>query len=175
MGEAAKKRIDSHPHHTLYHAKRVLGRRFHDKAVYDLKEEVEFKVVPIDDSMDEDSNTGVTFEIPFHHRSPTHGDANIRITPQQVGSYVVHYLMTITRKYLGHDNIKSAVKAVPAKFDAIQREATVEAFRLAGIKVARILEEPVAAALAYGLQKKANVDYIIVYVFGGNRCPEMAM
>lgn len=75
--------------------------------------------------------------------------------------------MSITRKHLGHDNIKAAVIAVPAKFDTFQREATVHAFRSAGIKVARILEEPVAAALAYGLQKKENVDYIIVYDFGG--------
>jgi molecular chaperone DnaK (HSP70) len=140
-----------------------------------MMKEVEFKLVPTHGlSMNEEAFTGISFEIPMHHpprSSPnqiyTSDPTYIQISPQQVGSYVVHYLMTLTRKYLGHDNIKSAVIAVPAKFDTVQRAATVEAFRLAGIQVARILEEPVAAALAYGLQKKANVDYIIVYDFGG--------
>lgn len=91
----------------------------------------------------------------------------ISILPHQVGSYVINHLMEITSQYLGYDNVKSAVIAVPAKFSAQQRQSTVEAFKHVGVKVARILEEPVAAALAYGLQKKEHVDYIIVYDFGG--------
>eukprot|EP01083_Nonionella_stella_P208309 756043_1 len=75
--------------------------------------------------------------------------------------------MEITTQYLGHDNVRSAVIAVPAKFNADQRKDTVLAFQNIGVNVARILEEPVAAALAYGLQKKENVDFIIVYDFGG--------
>mmetsp|Transcript_4330 Transcript_4330/g.9445 ORF Transcript_4330/g.9445 Transcript_4330/m.9445 type:complete len:316 (-) Transcript_4330:97-1044(-) len=75
--------------------------------------------------------------------------------------------MSLTRDFLGHDNVKSAVLAVPAKFDAHQRRRTFEAFGLAGVKVARVLEEPTAAALAYGLHKKEGVEKILVYDFGG--------
>ena len=80
---------------------------------------------------------------------------------------MVHHLARIAQEFLGHDNVKSAVICVPAKFDARQRQATVTAFRQAGLQVARIVEEPTAAALAYGLHRKAGVDYILVYDFGG--------
>ena len=75
--------------------------------------------------------------------------------------------MDITQQYLGHQNVKNAVIAVPAKFNEKQRAATRKAFQNAGVTVTRVLEEPVAAALAYGLQKKSNVDFIMVYDFGG--------
>lgn len=190
VGSAAKKRIDTHPHHTLYHAKRVLGRFYDDDAVKELKEEVEFHVHKqiksnngneVDDFRnsdvdDQEEKYGVVFNVPFHHKSlkkltkekqEQQKNNLISILPHQVGSYVINHLMEITSQYLGYDNVKSAVIAVPAKFSAYQRQSTVEAFKHVGVKVARILEEPVAAALAYGLQKKENVDYIIVYDFGG--------
>jgi molecular chaperone DnaK (HSP70) len=151
-GAPAKKRIDSHPHHTLYNAKRVLGRRSTHEAADELRREVEFSVVSSDDS--------IMFQVPHHH-------ARLTIAPQQVGAYVVNHLMELTKAYLGHDNVKAAVICVPAKFDALQRQATAEAFRLAGVTVTRMLEEPTAAALAYGLHKKEGVDYILVYDFGG--------
>lgn len=152
VGQTAKRRIDSHPHHTLYNAKRVLGRPFDDSAVSDLAAEVEFRVR-------HDAASGeAAFSVP---------DSLEPIKPQQVGSYVVHHLVQMTKQYLGHDNVKSAVICVPAKFDADQRRRTVEAFRHAGISVARVVEEPTAAALAYGLHLKRGVDYILVYDFGG--------
>ena len=188
VGSAAKKRIDTHPHHTLYHAKRVLGRFYDDDAVKELKEEVEFYVNKQEKEHDNDIDNnninddeeeqkyGVVFDVPFHYRSLKQSTRKqeeqqqnnvISILPHQVGSYVINHLMEITAEYLGYDNVRSAVIAVPAKFSAYQRQSTVEAFKHVGVKVARILEEPVAAALAYGLQKKENVDYIIVYDFGG--------
>ena len=153
VGQPAKRRIDSHPHQTLYNAKRVLGRMADDAAVKALAQEVEFSVT----ASEEDG--GATFHVGHHVANP--------ISPVQVGGYVVHHLMQITQAFLGHDNVKSAVICVPAKFDAWQRQKTAEAFRLAGISVARIVEEPTAAALAYGLHRKAGVDYILVYDFGG--------
>ena len=78
---------------------------------------------------------------------------------------VVHHLIQITKTFLGHENVKSAVLAVPAKFDTLQRQRTMEAFKYAGVKVARVLEEPAAAALAYGLHKKEGVEKILVYDF----------
>lgn len=152
VGQTAKRRIDSHPHHTLYHAKRVLGRSSDDEAVAELRGEVEFTV------QDNDNGEGVLFQVP---------DTPHPIPPSQVGSYVVSHLMKITEKFLGHENVKSAVICVPAKFNQLQRMATHEAFQRAGVKVARVVEEPTAAALAYGLHKKQGVDYILVYDFGG--------
>jgi molecular chaperone DnaK (HSP70) len=153
VGQAAKRRIDSHPHHTLYQAKRVVGRPATDPAIAELRAEVEFGVHAHDDHEE-----GVFFKVP---------DTPLPITPQQVGSYVVHHLVQITKQFLGHNNVMSAVICVPAKFDDHQRQKTYDAFRAAGISVARIVEEPTAAALAYGLHRKEGVDYILVYDFGG--------
>lgn len=150
VGQAAKRRIDSHPHHTLYHAKRVLGRPLTDPAVQQLQSEVEFRITEFDDEL--------VFRVP---------QSTQPISPQLVGSYVVHHLMQITAKVLGHDNVKTAVICVPAKFNTEQRTATYQAFLQAGVKVQRIVEEPTAAALAYGLHRKEGVDYILVYDFGG--------
>lgn len=150
VGQRAKQRIDSHPHRTLYHAKRVLGRPTSDSAIDDLRKEVEFAVIP-----DEESSEAA-FKVDDHV-----------ILPQHVGSYVVTHLIDITKTFLGHDNVKSAVLAVPAKFNTLQRQRTMEAFKEAGVKIARVLEEPAAAALAYGLHKKEGVEKILVYDFGG--------
>ncbi|CAJ1945805.1 unnamed protein product [Cylindrotheca closterium] len=151
VGSRAKHRIDSHPTHTLYHAKRVLGRPADDPAIAELNQEVEYKMIQgtIEDE-------GVMFQVNGHI-----------ISPRQVGSYVVFHLLQIAKTFLGHDNIKSAVLAVPAKFDTRQRQLTMEAFQQAGVKISRVLEEPSAAALAYGLHKKEGVEKILVYDFGG--------
>jgi molecular chaperone DnaK (HSP70) len=153
VGQAAKNRIDSHPYQTLYHAKRLLGRTGTDPVLADMQKEVEFKIASNDDD-----SVGMLV---------SHDHAALSLSPSQVGSYIVNYMMEITQLYLGHDNIKSAVICVPAKFDAKQRQQTVQAFTDAGIKVTRILEEPTAAALAYGLHKKEGVEFILVYDFGG--------
>jgi molecular chaperone DnaK (HSP70) len=152
VGQAAKRRIDSHPHQTLYNAKRMLGRDFTDNAVTELRNEVEFGIQAHDESGQ------ATFKV---------GHWDHAIPPNQVGAYVVNHLIQITKTFLGHENVKSAVICVPAKFDAYQRQLTAEAFKMAGVSVARIVEEPTAAALAYGLHRKAGVDYILVYDFGG--------
>ena len=159
VGQAAKRRIDSHPHHTLYHAKRVLGRPATDPAVTTLRNEVEFGVYDRTTSHDDDDDdAGVEFRVP---------DTPLPITPDMVGSYIVHHLLQMTYTVMGHANVKSAIICVPAKFNARQRSETVRAFAQAGIHVARIVEEPTAAALAYGLHRKPGVDYILVYDFGG--------
>ena len=158
VGQVAKRRIDSHPHQTLYNAKRVLGRQADDPAVQALKAEVEFAIHASSDD-DDDEYNGATFHVGHHVENP--------ISPVQVGGYVVQHLMQMAQTFLGHDNVKSAVICVPAKFDARQRQLTAQAFQLAGVSVARVVEEPTAAALAYGLHRKAGVDYILVYDFGG--------
>jgi molecular chaperone DnaK (HSP70) len=164
VGQAAKRRIDSHPHHTLYHAKRVLGRPFDDPAVAALAAEVEFGV---ERSMVNGMVNGVVGPNDDHSVAFRVPDTHIAITPQMVGSYVIHHLVRMTETVLGHANVKSAIICVPAKFNAHQRQETVAAVQAAGLKVTRIVEEPTAAALAYGLHRKPNVNYILVYDFGG--------
>ena len=93
--------------------------------------------------------------------------AHAAVSPETVGSHVLGHLLALAEQRLGHDQISKAVVAVPAKFSAEQRRATVEAYKQAGLRVVRIIEEPTAAALAYGLDKKPHVDYILVYDFGG--------
>eukprot|EP00814_Leptocylindrus_danicus_P001176 CAMPEP_0116020508 /NCGR_PEP_ID=MMETSP0321-20121206/9838_1 /TAXON_ID=163516 /ORGANISM="Leptocylindrus danicus var. danicus, Strain B650" /LENGTH=524 /DNA_ID=CAMNT_0003491211 /DNA_START=51 /DNA_END=1625 /DNA_ORIENTATION=+ len=172
VGYDAKQRIDSHAHSTIFHSKRFLGRDFTDEAVTEQQAEVEFDValdihntVMSPSSLDGDDGGGVVFRIP-HVGGDSKSDP-LLVSPESIGSYIVSYLMKLTQHHLGYDNVKSAVIAVPAKFDMVQRQATAQAFKLAGIKVARVLEEPVAAALAYGLHRKPNVDHILVYDFGG--------
>ncbi len=164
VGHAAKKRIDTHPHQTLYQAKRVLGRPHDDAAVEELNKEVEFIVEREPERPPPTESDGRKIEaLPLE--SVFRVDDSVALSPQQVGGHVVNFLVSLAREFLGHDNVKSAVLAVPAKFDAHQRRRTFEAFQLAGIKVARVLEEPTAAALAYGLHKKEGVEKILVYDF----------
>ena len=176
VGRAAKGRIDGHPHHTLYHSKRVIGREIDHPSVASLRSEVDFDVVPDDRDA---SGTMAAFGVPYHLPPSSTTAAAVAettaatappsavLSPSQIGSYVIHHLMTLTRNHLGHDNVRSAVIAIPAKFDPSQRDATVRAYELAGVKVARILEEPAAAALAYGLHKRDDVHYVMVYDVGG--------
>ncbi|GAX11974.1 hypothetical protein FisN_8Lh069 [Fistulifera solaris] len=156
VGRAAKELIESHPLSTIYQAKRVLGRTFTDPSVQHFQNEVEFVL------RENDDDGSVVFHVANHHHH-----IHQTITPIQVGSKVVKHLLQMTNRYLQHENVKSAVICVPAKFDARQRQATVQAFREAGVSVQRILEEPAAAALAYGLHHKDGVDFILVYDFGG--------
>ena len=172
VGAEAKMRIDTHPLHTVYHAKRVIGRPYQDDASKILSDEVEFKVVVDSNATNTvDGMEGVAFRIPHSMPSSAEGAADGRrhldIPPQQVGKYIVRHLIDMAKNFLGHENVKSAVIAIPAKFSSQQRIATAEAFTAAGIRVARILEEPTAAALAYGLDKKDGVNHIMVYDFGG--------
>ena len=169
VGQAAKDRIDSHPHHSVYHAKRIIGREYEHESVYSLKGEVDFEIV---------SQSGLA-AIRFPYHTPPSSDSAMAdsiqdastttavLSPSGIGAYIISHLKNITRNYLKHDNIKSVVIAIPAKFEPPQRDATVRAYQLAGLKVARILEEPTAAALAYGLHKRDDVHHVLVYDFGG--------
>ncbi|KAL7536873.1 hypothetical protein ACHAXR_007455 [Thalassiosira sp. AJA248-18] len=158
VGQAAKDRINSHPHHTVYHAKRIIGREYNHESVHSLKGEVDFGIVSKKDENNDimagAADAGATTSAAI-------------LSPSEIGSYIIHHLRTIARNHLQHDNVQSAVIAIPAKFDPSQRDATIRAFQLAGLKVARILEEPTAAALAYGLHKRDDVHYVMVYDFGG--------
>ena len=168
VGQAAKDRINTHPHHTVYHAKRIIGRKYNHDSVKSLVGEVDYDIVSNDES-DGDASFSVPYHIPTEDATTitTSTPSSTNITPSEIGSYIIHHLRTLTRNHLQHDNVHSAVIAIPAKFEPAQRDATIRAFELAGLKVARILEEPTAAALAYGLHKRDDVHYVMVYDFGG--------
>lgn len=150
----------------MYHAKRIIGREFDHASVESLKGEVDFDVV----SKQHDSSNLAAFSVPYHlppSETVPEKLSSAVLFPSEVGAYIINHLKTITRNYLQHDNIQSAVIAIPAKFEPSQRDATIRAFQAAGLKVARVLEEPTAAALAYGLHKREDIHYVMVYDFGG--------
>nr|WP_260987454.1 molecular chaperone DnaK [Roseomonas gilardii] len=147
VGQAAKRQAVTNPTDTLYAVKRLIGRRFDDPMVQKEKSLA-----------------------PFHIIRADNGDAWVeargeKMAPQQVSAYVLGKMKETAENYLG-DKVTQAVITVPAYFNDAQRQATKEAGRIAGLEVLRIINEPTAAALAYGLDKK-NSGTIVVYDLGG--------
>lgn len=147
VGEPAKRRAILDPENTVYESKRFIGRKFEE--VKDEAKRVSYRVVP-------DEKGDASFEIPNLGR---------KVRPEEVGAQVLKKLKEAAEAYLG-EKITKAVITVPAYFNERQRQATKDAGRIAGLEVLRILNEPTAAALAYGLDKKSDVK-ILVYDFGG--------
>lgn len=146
-GLLAKRQAVTNPQNTIFSAKRLIGRRYSDPAVQRDK-----KLLPYE--IREASNGGV--EIKMQDKW---------YTPQQIASMVLQKLKSDAEEKLGV-KIEEAIITVPAYFDDSQRQATKDAGEIAGLKVKRIINEPTAAALAYGLNKKKD-EKIVVYDFGG--------
>jgi molecular chaperone DnaK len=145
VGQVAKRQAITNPERTIYSVKRFMGRRFEE--VTEEAKLVPYKVV----------------------KGP-HGDARIdidgkAISPPEISAQVLLKLKRAAENYLG-ETVSEAVITVPAYFNDSQRQATKDAGEIAGLKVRRIVNEPTAAALAYGLDKKKN-EKIAVYDFGG--------
>ncbi|MBN1655036.1 MAG: molecular chaperone DnaK [Deltaproteobacteria bacterium] len=145
VGQIAKRQSITNPEGTVYSAKRFMGRRFEE--VERERKRVPFKVVRRD-------NGDAAFEV----RGKT-------VAPQEVSAHVLRKLKKAAENYLGEE-VDRAVITVPAYFNDSQRQATKDAGKIAGLKVERIVNEPTAAALAYGLDKK-NEEVLAVYDFGG--------
>ena len=144
------------PLNTIYNAKRFIGRSLEDENVRQYASEHPFKVV--------DSSASNFSKVAFQINATGHRQI---VTPEEVGTQVLKFLLRITGSYLKHNQVNKAVIAVPAKFDSNQRRATAECYKQAGLKVVRVIEEPTAAAVAYKLHKKSTVHHILVYDFGG--------
>jgi molecular chaperone DnaK len=147
VGQPAKRQAVTNADNTLYGIKRLIGRRFSDKQVQDMKSKVPFKIVEGDN-----------------------GDAWVEIegqkyAPAQISAMVLKKMKETAESFLG-TTVDKAVITVPAYFNDAQRQATKDAGRIAGLEVLRIINEPTAAALAYGLDKK-NTGTIAVYDLGG--------
>lgn len=147
VGDVAKRQMILNAKNTVYSAKRLMGRRFSDKEVKRTIEMVPFKIVEGKNGMADIEIEGKNY------------------TPQEIAARVLMKLKKDAEKYLG-ESVDSAVITVPAYFDDAQRQATKQAGEIAGLKVERIINEPTAAALAYGLDKK-NSEKIAVYDLGG--------
>lgn len=147
VGDVAKRQMILNPKNTIYSVKRLMGRRISDSEVDKTKKLVPYEVVEGKDKM-----AAVQVE------SKTY-------TPQEISARVLMKLKKDAEAYLG-ESVEGAVITVPAYFDDSQRQATKQAGEIAGLKVERIINEPTAAALAYGLDKK-HAEKIAVYDLGG--------
>lgn len=147
VGEVAKRQMILNPKQTIYSVKRMMGRRIDDPQVKKMKEVAPYEIVAGKDDMASVSVDGKTY------------------TPQEISAKILQKLKSDAESYLG-TTIDKAVITVPAYFDDAQRQATKQAGEIAGLTVERIINEPTAAALAYGLDKKNN-QLIAVYDLGG--------
>ena len=148
VGQAAKRQAVTNPQNTLYAIKRLIGRRFKDDVV-----QKDIKMVPY----------GIT--------EADNGDAWVevkgkKLAPPQVSAEVLKKMKKTAEDYLG-ETVTEAVITVPAYFNDSQRQATKDAGRIAGLEVKRIINEPTAAALAYGMDKARGDKTIAVYDLGG--------
>jgi len=144
-GQIARRQAVLNPENTLYSVKRFIGRRFSEVA--DERNLVPYKVVP-------GPNDTVRFDV-----------RGKLMAPEEISAIVLRKLVDDASKYLG-EKVTDAVITVPAYFNDAQRSATKDAGRIAGLNVLRIINEPTAAALAYGLDKKSN-QTILVFDLGG--------
>jgi molecular chaperone DnaK len=147
VGELAKRQAVTNPQNTFFGVKRLIGRVFNDPAIE--REKLPYKVVKADNSDD------AWIEA-----------QGKKMAPQQISAYVLMKMKKVAEDYLGHD-VTDAVITVPAYFNDAQRQATKDAGRIAGLNVLRIINEPTAAALAYGIDKKKKDSIIAVYDLGG--------
>ena len=147
VGQSAKRQAVTNPENTLYAIKRLIGRKFDGE----IKKEAE--------------------STPFKIIKANNGDAwvevkNEKLAPQQISAQVLTKMKKSAEDYLGHE-VKEAVITVPAYFNDSQRQATKDAGKIAGLEVKRIINEPTAAALAFGMDKKTGDQKVAVYDLGG--------
>ncbi len=147
VGQIAKRQGVMNPENTFYSAKRFIGRKF-DEITHEATE-VSYKVL-------RDNNANVKLDCPAQNK---------QFASEEIAAQVLRKLVDDASKYLG-ETVTQAVITVPAYFNDSQRQATKDAGKIAGIEVLRIINEPTAASLAYGLDKKSN-ETIIVFDLGG--------
>jgi endoplasmic reticulum chaperone BiP len=151
VGEAAKNQAAQNPLRTVYVVKRLVGRNFDDKEVQRDMKYLSYKIV---------SKSGK----PYIKIETTHGEK--QMSPEEISAMILVKMKEVAEAYLGKE-VKYAVVTVPAYFNDAQRTATKDAGVIAGLEVLRIINEPTAAAIAYGMDKKSGEKTIVVFDLGG--------
>merc|ERR1712001_95020 len=153
IGDAAKNQVAINPTNTVFDAKRLIGRKFADSSVQADMKHWPFKIV--------DSSTKPKIEVEYKSESKT-------FTPEEISAMILLKMKETAEGYLGHE-VKDAVVTVPAYFNDSQRQATKDAGVISGLNVLRIINEPTAAAIAYGLDKKKDEkeSNVLIFDLGG--------
>ena len=151
VGEAAKNQAALNPKRTIYSVKRLIGRKYNDKEV-----QMDKKLLPYD-IIDKDGKPYIQVE--------TKGQKKL-YSPEEISAMILTKMKTVAENFLG-TKVKNAVITVPAYFNDSQRQSTKDAGTIAGLNVLRIINEPTAAAIAYGLDKKDKERNILVFDLGG--------
>ncbi|KAJ3213625.1 ATPase with role in protein import into the ER [Clydaea vesicula] len=152
VGDAAKNQAPLNPYNTVFDAKRLIGREFSDKDVKADMKHFPFKVV------DKGGKPAIEIEIKKGTKKT--------FSPEEISAMILGKMKEVAENFLGH-KVTHAVVTVPAYFNDNQRQATKDAGTIAGLTIARIINEPTAAAIAYGLDKTDGEKNILVYDLGG--------
>ena len=151
IGDAAKNQVAMNPTNTIFDAKRLIGRKFDDSTVQKDMKHWPFKVV------DDCGKPKLSVEYKCENKT---------FTPEEVSSMILTKMRETAEGYLGY-SVTDAVVTVPAYFNDSQRQATKDAGIIAGLNVLRIINEPTAAAIAYGLEKKSHEKNVLIFDLGG--------
>nr|HRC85141.1 Hsp70 family protein [Thermoanaerobaculia bacterium] len=148
VGQIAKRQAITNPQNTIFAVKRLIGRKFDDPQVQRARH-----------------------ILPYPLTQAANGDVRVLVgerqySPQEISAFILSEIKTFAEESLG-ESIEQAVVTVPAYFDDAQRQATRDAVKIAGLEALRIINEPTAAALAYGLDKQGGERKIAVYDLGG--------
>jgi len=154
IGEAAKAMVANNPTNTVFDAKRLIGKNFNDPKVQSDMKHFSYDVINRDNKP--------FIEVDFKGETKT-------FAPEEISSMILGKMKEIAEAFLG-ETVTDAVVTVPAYFNDSQRQATKDAGTIAGLNVLRIINEPTAAAIAYGLDKKSNKEQnVLIFDCGGKR------
>ena len=151
IGDGAKNQASMNPENTVFDAKRLIGRDFSDKTLQSDLKHFPFSVI--------EKNKKPVIEVVFKNEKKTY-------YPEEISSMVLIKMKEIAESYIGED-VTEAVITVPAYFNDSQRQATKDAGAIAGLNVLRIINEPTAAAIAYGLDNKSEEKNVLIFDLGG--------
>jgi len=154
IGASAKNASAANPTNTVYDAKRLIGREYSDPKVQELMKHFSFNVV--------DRKNRPKIQVTFKEEEK-------EFSPEEISAMVLTKMKQTAEDYLGHE-VKNAVITVPAYFNDAQRQATKDAGAIAGLNVLRIINEPTAAAIAYGLDKVSEASKnVLIFDLGGRQ------
>lgn len=152
VGDSAKNQATLNPKNTVFDVKRLIGRDYSDKSVQADKKFFPFDVVPGKDGKP--------------RISVTQANESVTFAPEEISAMILGKMKAAAESYLGQ-SITRAVVTVPAFFNNAQRQATKDAGRIAGLEVERVINEPTAAAIAYGMDRELDDKNVLVFDLGG--------